>query len=172
MSFNTTRTSDFHSSGSLSLSLHVCMQTKTTDQMHKHFGEICASCLHLFCQTWRVLVKKLSTLISEGNVLQHSDSWVQGGLQSAAQDWQESEPVPWQQASVPVKSWGVTVFMACVIAAHLCHWCWGCVVVHATKTCSLHRIAFRWTLTLKVAKTDSLYKYSNYVSIIPINAPK
>jgi len=68
-----------------------------------------------------VLVKKLSTLLSEENVLQHSDSWMQEELQSAAQDWQESEPVPWQQASVPVRSWGVVILMACAIAVHLCH---------------------------------------------------
>lgn len=96
------------------------MQAKTTDQMHKYFGEIHSLCLHLFCQTRRALVKNLSALMSEGNVLQHSDSWMQEALQSAAQDWQESEPAPWQQASVPVRSWGVTIFMACVIAARLC----------------------------------------------------
>lgn len=59
--------------------------------------------------------------MSKQNVLQHGDSWMQGELPSAAQDWQESEPMPWQQASVPVRSWGVTIFMACAIATHLCH---------------------------------------------------
>lgn len=89
--------------------------------MQKYFGKIHALCLRLFFQTWMVLVKKLSTLMSEENVLQHTDSWMQEELQPAAQDWQESEPVPWQQASVPVRIWEVTIFMACVIAVHLCH---------------------------------------------------
>lgn len=57
--------------------------------------------------------------MSEENVLQHSDSWMREDLQSAAQDWQESEPVPWKQASVPVRSWEATAFMVFVIAAHL-----------------------------------------------------
>lgn len=61
--------------------------------------------------------------MSEGNVLQHSDSWMREELQSAAQDWQESEPVPWKQASVPVRSWEGAAFMVCIIAAHLCHRC-------------------------------------------------
>lgn len=147
----------------LSFSPPTCTQTKTTDQMHKYLGKMHALCPHLFCQTWRVLVKKLSALMSEENVLQHGDSWMQEELQSAAQGWQESEPVPWQQASVPVKSWGVTIFTAWVIAAHSCHRRWGRVAVCITKTCSLYRSALGWTLALKVAKPDSLTKYSNYV---------
>lgn len=105
----------------LYLSLHTYMQTETTEQMHTYFGEIHALRPHLFCQTWRALFKKLSTLMSEEYILQHSDSWMQEELQSSAQDQQESEPVPWQQASVPVRNRGVAIFEACLIAAHLCH---------------------------------------------------
>lgn len=57
--------------------------------------------------------------MSEENVLQHSDIWMRKDQQSAPQDWQESEPVPWKQASVPVRSWEDTTFMVCIIAAHL-----------------------------------------------------
>lgn len=93
--------------------------------------------------------------MSKENILQHSDSWMQEELQSAAQDWQESEPVPWKQASVPVRSWEVTIFMACVIAVHLCHRHRGHIAVYITKTCSLYRFALRRTLTLKTGKADS-----------------
>lgn len=59
--------------------------------------------------------------MSEENILQRIDSWMQKEPLSADRDWQESEPVPWQQASVPVRSWDITVFTACTIAVHLCH---------------------------------------------------
>lgn len=59
--------------------------------------------------------------MSEENVLQRTDCWMQKEPQSADRDSQKFEPVPWQQASVPVRSWDITVFTACTIAVHLFH---------------------------------------------------